>query len=264
MIRGWLRVLGVAGGRLGRTSVFPGRLSQSPDLRRRWRGRAPARFGVALGVALTLAAPAGTAATGSVRSGTAFFVSPSGYLLTSAHVVTGCKGVPIWPAEGDQMYARVVAAAADPDIALLSVADKAGQFASAASLDPPKEGAALATVGFGVLRHWPRLPVLSRGRFLGYADTPEGRQVLVMDSSELPEGNSGGPVIDARGSLVGMVIGRFAKTPVRGVVVSAADLARFLARNGVGGLTMAPAPRTSPGAANVLYGMSALVQCAGG
>ncbi len=221
------------------------------------------RLAVALAclAAAVLAAPARGGAAETVRSGTAFFVSPSGYMITSGHVVAGCSTVPVWPVEGKEIPAKVVATSADPDLALLSTGEKTAEFAAVAGLDPPPAHADLATVGFGVLPHYPKLPVLSRGRYLGTEKTPSGRQVLIMDSAELPEGNSGGPVIDRQGALVGIVVGRLARAPEHGVLVSARDIARFLTSHGAGGLSITPPPEKPPAAAAVLYGISGLVQC---
>lgn len=214
----------------------------------------------ALGLALAVVAGQGGAASGLVRSGTAFFVSGSGDLLTSGHVVRGCSEVSLYPAEGDRVSAKVVAVASDPDAALLSTSGKAPRVATAAA-EPPRQETELATVGFGVLQHWPRLPVLSRGRFRGAAATPSGQQVFLFEA-DLPEGNSGGPVIDGRGDLIGMVVGREAQPPRYTVVVTLPDLVRFLAEHGRRGPLTAPPRGGERGAAEVLYGISALVQCA--
>jgi S1-C subfamily serine protease len=230
----------------------------------RSRAAVARRFSGALAFAcgLALATGAGAADKGSVRSGTAFFISPAGYLLTSAHVVAGCAQVPLWPLDGQQREATVVARDPVRDVALLSTGQPSPTYVAPALGAMPQIGQELATVGFGVLEHAPRQPVLSRGPLVGYVATEFASRTLVI-GVELPEGNSGGPVVDTGGTLVGMVIGRFRQMPVRGVALPVDELAKFSAKLGAVASWKASLGDNVEQVTNVLYGVSGLVQCAG-
>jgi S1-C subfamily serine protease len=200
--------------------------------------------------------------TGSVRSGTAFFITPTGFLLTSAHVVTGCTHIQLWPLEGQQREASVVARDPVRDVALLSTGQATPAFAPPALGISAQIGQELTTVGFGVLQHSPRLPVLSRGAMLGYTATEYANRTLVI-GADLPEGNSGGPVVDGSGLLVGMVIGRFREPPARGVALPVEELAKFAAKLGAVETWKASAGGHVEAVTSVLYGVSGLIQCGG-
>ena len=231
------------------------------------RGRVGGRRWAAGVLALACAlAPAGRSAadSGSVRSGTGFFVTATGFLLTSAHVVTGCAHVQFWPVEGMQRNASVVARDTVRDVALLSTGEPSPAFAPPALGAAAQVGREVTTVGYGVLQHKPRLPVLSRGPFIGYAATEYASRTLVI-GADLPEGNSGGPVVDASGILVGMVIGRYREPPARGVALPVDELAKFAAKLGAVATTWkASAEGHIEAVTDVLYGVSGLLQCAPG
>jgi S1-C subfamily serine protease len=216
-----------------------------------------------------LSAPIGVAGAGSglVRSGTAFFITPSGFMLTSAHVVVGCPRVHLWPIEGRERDATVVARDPVHDIALLSTGAAVHAYVAPGLGARAQIGQPLTTVGYGVLEHSPRLPVLSRGPLLGYAATEYDNHMLVI-GTELPEGNSGGPVVDGNGALVGMVIGRYRDRPDRGVALPVEELARFAGKQGGVRAWKAaaadPAPDQVAAVTAVLYSVSGLVQCSPG
>jgi S1-C subfamily serine protease len=226
------------------------------------RGRRCAA-GLVLAGLMAMAAGGTAAAGGSVRSGTAFFVSPAGYLLTSAHVVTGCSRVPLWPLDGRQHEAAVVARDRVRDIALLSTGEPAPAYVAPALGAMPQIGQQLATVGFGVLQHAPRQPVVNHGPLIGYAATEFASRTLII-GVELPEGNSGGPVVDTSGTLVGMVIGRFREAPLRGVALPVDELAKFSARLGAVASWQASLGDPVEDVTSVLYGVSGLIQCVPG
>ena len=65
------------------------------------------------------AAPGEGAAAGRVKSGTGFFVSPDGFLVTSAHVVAGCRDVSVLDHDGTAHPGYVIASDRRLDLALL-------------------------------------------------------------------------------------------------------------------------------------------------
>jgi hypothetical protein len=207
----------------------------------------------------TIAAPAASDAR-RVKTGTGFFISHDGFLVTSTHVISGCGGVAVWASGLDQRNARVVAADPRRDIALLSTDGEAVQIATASDHWSPPIGEETFGLGFGVSAKEPRTPRFSRGVLVGESVTPAGDPVLVIQAP-VPEGASGGPVLDADGSLVGMMIGYYTDRPDLGVLVSSADINAFLAARGLA-LPRGPAVGSPvPNLSHILMRISALIQC---
>lgn len=194
---------------------------------------------------------------GMLRSGTAFFVSRSGEMLTSAHVVRGCRRIDVWPSDMKNVSASVVAIDDHRDVALLAT-NHAVDMTARPLARPVSQGTPVYTIGFGLTPSSPLVPVMTRGYVRGTAQ-PGGHRLLVLRAA-LHEGNSGGPVVDAQGALLGMIVGRYAKKPDLSVAVPARDLAQFL--DSTSTALAGPIPQDAEIAPDTrLRQISALVQC---
>lgn len=214
------------------------------------------------GVAVSMAAghggePAGERGRdGMQRSGTAFFVTLAGEMLTSAHVVRGCRRIEVWASDGKRLPVSLVATDDRRDLALLATQQAVTAVARPVARSA-RQGAPIYTIAFGITPSSPLVPVMTRGHLHGNAQ-PKGHRLLVLRAA-LYAGNSGGPVVDAKGGLLGMVVGRYEKKPDLGVAVPAADLAQFLAAHSLPGQPATHATDKDPDTA--LRQVSALVQC---
>lgn len=142
----------------------------------------------------------------TVTTGTAFFVSDDGYLVTNAHVVAECTKVVVKTDDGSVREAARTATDQTNDLAILKVSLPAGQA--------PKRVAALrlgARLGEGVEAFgFPHSDVLSSsGNFtLGNVSALTGLHDdtrYLQVSVPVQAGNSGGPLLDGSGNLVGVV-----------------------------------------------------------
>jgi S1-C subfamily serine protease len=140
-------------------------------------------------------------------SGTGFFVAASGVVLTNHHVVRQCAGVTIDTAAGNSGKAEVIALDQARDLALLRT-DLLGQavarFRNESTLRRPEN---LIVVGYpnrGMARVQ---PIASTGEFAGYGP-PVGTIPRFAMLGEVRRGNSGGPVLDLNGLVVGVVFGK--------------------------------------------------------
>lgn len=141
-------------------------------------------------------------------SGSGFFITSDGYFVTNHHVVANAARVRVQTATGT--YAAAIVRA-DPtnDLALLKVD---GTFPALHVRG--STGVRLADRVFTVGYPNPRLqglaPKFSSGEvaaITGPADDPRFFQISVP----LQPGNSGGPLVDKQGSVVGVVIGQLDK-----------------------------------------------------
>ena len=198
--------------------------------------------------------------SGKVRSSTAFFVSQDGLLLTSAHGVAGCATISIWPSGRSARKARLIAVDSRLDVAHLSTNGPAPRYAAALGRSSPRVGDPIVALGLGVHVTGPLIPVIIEGSFAGDGRTPAGDPVFLIHA-RVPDGASGGSVVDANGSLIGMIIGYYVDQPDLGVVISIGEIADFLGQHGVWLVRSAPLDAGPERLNDLLVDMSALVQC---
>jgi TPR repeat protein len=134
--------------------------------------------------------------------GTAFFVSVDGYLLSNYHVVEGASTVKVKTSSGI-LRASVVKTDPVNDIAVLKVS---GSFRALplASRREVKLGETVFTVGFPNIQLQGREPKLTKGEISslsGAQDDPRHFQISVA----VQPGNSGGPLVDGFGNVIGIV-----------------------------------------------------------
>jgi S1-C subfamily serine protease len=135
-------------------------------------------------------------------SGTGFFITEDGFLVTNEHVVKDATQIRLVTSMG-LMSARVVKVDSANDLALLKAAGKFPALAVVSSR-AVKMGSTVATVGFPNPTLQGFAPKLAKGEVAalsGAQDDPRYFQVGVP----VQPGNSGGALVDERGNVVGVV-----------------------------------------------------------
>ena len=160
--------------------------------------------------------------------GTGFVVAAGGEVLTCAHVIAGAKQIKATLANGEEISAQVVASDEGRDLALLKL-ERSGLppvvFGDAAHLQP---GASVAAVGASL-----GLPdSVTRGVVSAVDRDLNGRKYLQIDAA-LNEGNSGGPVINERGEVVGVATATVKAADNVGFAIPSEPARQFLAEHGV-------------------------------
>ena len=134
-------------------------------------------------------------------TGTGFIVSADGYILTNNHVVAGCAEVRIKP-----LVVPVLAQDAALDLALLKVGAQFKRFATFRD-GGIRKGETVVVAGFplpGVLASDLKI---TTGTVSGRAG-PGNNNNLMQLSAPVQKGNSGGPLLDLSGHVVGVVMGK--------------------------------------------------------
>ncbi|MGO9095511.1 MAG: trypsin-like peptidase domain-containing protein [Bryobacteraceae bacterium] len=139
--------------------------------------------------------------------GTGVFVSADGDMLTNAHVVAGAKKVRVRMrgsarASGKLVDAEVAGVDRETDLALLKVPGSAWPHLTLADSSLLRQGQIVFAVGNprGLENSITMGVVSSAARQI----SPDAAQVFIQTDAPINPGDSGGPLIDARGEIVGI------------------------------------------------------------
>lgn len=177
-----------------------------------------------------------TRATGN---GTSFFLREDGFVVTARHVVEGSDRITVVAADGREHRARVVHASDAFDAAVLKIDGAGFQTLPLAEAREVAIGQEILVLGFpfGTGRGLESFTVT---RDIISALRPS--EVLVQIDAAVNPGNSGGPVVNRRGQVVGLAIARQRDAVLASFAV-AADRVRALSTN----LSAVAEPPRSPG-----------------
>ena len=150
-------------------------------------------------------------ARGPLQStGTGFFISDTGYVVTNHHVISGAREITVTsPTTGRTAPASVVLQDKNNDLVILKVndPDAVGPLPSLRIADTAsvKLGQSTFTLGFPlgeVMGSTPRLSTGTVNGLFGIRDDPR----LLQVSNPIQPGNSGGPLFNEKGELIGIVV----------------------------------------------------------
>lgn len=145
-------------------------------------------------------------------------------LLTAAHVVVEGATVLVVGPRGEAMLARVLDTDPTADLALLQTAAPHGLPIVALRAEPPVIGEPVHAVGMpeGARR-------VSDGTVTKILDLEGDGVTEVQTDADIDLGNSGGPLLDDSGRLLGIVVKEHELDDSIGWATSGADIAKFLA-----------------------------------
>jgi S1-C subfamily serine protease len=201
----------------------------------------------------------------SGSSGTGFLVSANGEFLTNSHVVSGCASISI-----DGVAATVVAEDPVFDLALLRVTPVPEGPPAQFSEKPARLNSDVTVIGYPLLGILGGINV-TRGSVTSLKGL-SGDGVQMQISAPVQPGNSGGPVMNAAGQVVGVVVSKLDAQLVADAIgdipqninfAIRAEIAKlFLYQNGVEPIEAAEAAALPPeDLAEVAQGFTRLITC---
>jgi serine protease Do len=139
-------------------------------------------------------------------SGTGFFITDQGYILTNNHVVEGTKEVTIVLSDGTEQKATIVGTDIYSDIAVLKTEGSVPAVARLGNSDVLQPGESVIAIGspLGNFKNTVTVGVVSAtGRSI---DTGNDYQIedLIQTDAAINHGNSGGPLVNLAGEVVGI------------------------------------------------------------
>jgi S1-C subfamily serine protease len=138
--------------------------------------------------------------------GSGFFVTRDGYLLTNHHVVKDAEKIEV-KYRGNRFQAKVVEVDKDNDLAVLKVEGGHFQPLAISPAETADLGQEVFTIGFPNIQMQGVEPKYTDGKIsslYGMQDDPSEYQISVP----VQPGNSGGPLCDSSGQVVGVVVAR--------------------------------------------------------
>ncbi len=162
-------------------------------------------------------------------SGTGFALTADGYLATAYHVVEGADSMYIQTRDGRYHRARLAAADQTADVAVLKIESPAFRFGPGTDLPYAVAGrraglgARVYTLGF------PQDEVVYSEGYIAAKNGYHGDSLQYRLELPAQPGQSGAPVVDARGSVVALISGRETNGGGTTYAVSTAPLLRLLA-----------------------------------
>lgn len=144
-----------------------------------------------------------------ISTGTGFLVSEQGHFLTNAHVVSSCSAIGV----GIFGAARLIDADQTNDLALLKVEARVPGSPVSFAARSPAIGEEVIALGF------PLQDILGNGINMTRGDVSAlagigGDSRFIQITAAVQQGNSGGPLLDRSGRLVGVVTSKLNATRV--------------------------------------------------
>lgn len=137
------------------------------------------------------------------RSGTGFFVHENGVVVTNEHVVQGCKSIDI-QGDGTHAKAEIIGKDVKNDLALLEANVIPGALAVFRRANLPlQKNDRIVLVGYPGGQQL----VTREGRFIAPTG-PLGEPHWLQFSDSAAKGNSGGPLLDSSGQVIGVVVAK--------------------------------------------------------
>jgi len=162
--------------------------------------------------------------------GSGVIISPDGYILTNAHVVQGAQGLTVAFNNGQTLAtAKLIGADTEGDIAIIKVDDKVPAVASFGDSSKLEVGETVVAIGaaLGDFRN-----SVTKGVVSGVNRTIPGDTsptVYIQTDAPINHGNSGGPLLNLRGEIIGINTAVVRTTGTSGTTANAnQDLAEGL------------------------------------
>ncbi|MGA7673027.1 MAG: trypsin-like peptidase domain-containing protein [Nitrolancea sp.] len=142
----------------------------------------------------------------ALYSGTGIVMDTNGYILTNAHVVNGASALSVYiSGSSKERSARIVGVSPCDDLAVIKVDDTTGlKPATFGTSSGQHVGEDVAAMGYPLAFDIGTDISISRGIISKLDQTLEPFQNLIQTDAAVNRGNSGGPLVNTKGQVIGI------------------------------------------------------------
>ena len=155
--------------------------------------------------------------TAMASSGSGFIITEDGYIVTNYHVVEDTNKLTVTLNSGDQYEAKVVGYESGNDVALIKIDATGLKPVSIGDSDALQVGETVCAIGnpLGELTNTLTIGGISA---LDREVNTDGTPISMMQTDcAINEGNSGGPLFDMNGNVVGITTAKYYGTTIEGI-----------------------------------------------
>lgn len=164
-------------------------------------------------------------------SGSGFLVSPSGHIVTNAHVINGCDAIKFGSGSGTSYPAKIISMDTRNDIALLKPMKSGGYEVSPSNVTFLRDkdvnlGESVIVAGYPYGTLVSSSVKITSGIVSSIKGFEDNTSQFQIDAAVQP-GNSGGPIFDSQGNVVGVVVAQLNKIKMAKAVGSLPENTNF-------------------------------------
>ena len=133
--------------------------------------------------------------------GTGFAVSENGYIITNEHVIVDALTITVVFPDDSLYKAEVIEAYAEYDLALLKVDAEKLPYLTLANTSEFRNNELIYFIGNPLAFSG----IANEGKIIGYTNATDIQTEIIMMNAPVYRGNSGSPVINEKGQVIGVV-----------------------------------------------------------
>jgi len=142
----------------------------------------------------------------SQSQGSGFFISSDGYVLTNNHIVEDSVKITVTAINGKEFEAKPIGRDKATDLALIKIEGKNFPYATLGDSSAIRVGEWVLAIGnpFGMEHSVTAGIISAKGRQLGLGGNTPTYEDFIQTDAAINRGNSGGPLINMRGEVIGI------------------------------------------------------------
>jgi serine protease Do len=150
-------------------------------------------------------------------SGSGFFISEDGYIVTNHHVIDSAKTIEVILYDGSTIPAKLIGSDSTADLAVLKVEGKGYSFLNFGDNNLMRVGDVVCAIG-NPMGDLPNTQTVGSLSAMSREITVEGvRMTVLQTDAAVSPGNSGGPLINSKGEVIGIVSAKSVDESVEGI-----------------------------------------------